>query len=318
MSPTAVYVPATMTSLNGIAPTSTSTKGPALAIGSPATAQDGKYQALVSDLSQTRSVDRQMVDRLVDRATNLTPLTYSSVHLTLSESDYESLLSNSGSASHNDLSVLLGQVYQGTASNGTIHIGKETRKNDELWRRIRAELVLAGFEVLSPPESGSEEGLLAQKRAQPSSNSNGTTTTTTTAVSLKLRKKTGANGNGKKAALWALNPSTEIIDSDSLLTEEDKLSRPTCEPLNADGSNRPRRKRACKGCTCGLAELEAEEEERNGGRKVVMVDGGETGGTRVVGKGDSAVVNTGKVTSSCGNCYLGDAFRCASCPYLGE
>lgn len=41
-------------------------RGPALAIGSPATAQDGKYQSLITSLEDSREVERHMVDRLLD------------------------------------------------------------------------------------------------------------------------------------------------------------------------------------------------------------------------------------------------------------
>uniref|UniRef100_A0A915MJW3 Anamorsin C-terminal domain-containing protein n=1 Tax=Meloidogyne javanica TaxID=6303 RepID=A0A915MJW3_MELJA len=71
----------------------------------------------------------------------------------------------------------------------------------------------------------------------------------------------------------------DLIDEDALLEPKD-LERPEqktgCGPAKEGGEQK--KKRACKNCTCGLAELEDTEDEK---------------------------------------CYLGDAFRCSNCPYMG-
>jgi hypothetical protein len=54
--------------------------------------------------------------------------------------------------------------------------------------------------------------------------------------------------------------------------------------------------RACKDCSCGRKELE-EQVGEDAAKKAL---------------------EEGQVKSSCGSCYLGDAFRCESCPYKGQ
>ncbi|XP_065212224.1 anamorsin homolog [Planococcus citri] len=91
------------------------------------------------------------------------------------------------------------------------------------------------------------------------------------------------------AAVWKLDDDEEdYINADDLLDEDD-LKKPDPSSLKVCGTTGKRK--ACKGCSCGLAEELEQEANKN--------------------------KDTSQAKSSCGNCYLGDAFRCASCPYLG-
>ena len=72
-----------------------------------------------------------------------------------------------------------------------------------------------------------------------------------------------------------------------------------------------KRRRACKDCTCGLAQrIEAEDETKraNADANLAKLNADDLNEVDFTVKGK---------VGSCGNCALGDAFRCDGCPYIG-
>ncbi|XP_070575043.1 anamorsin homolog [Ptychodera flava] len=100
------------------------------------------------------------------------------------------------------------------------------------------------------------------------------------------------------AKVWTLSAfdmaddEVDLVDQDDLLDDDDFL-KPDPSTLQADCGTGSGKRKACKNCSCGLAE-ELENEGKTEKKSTKQ-----------------------STTSACGNCYLGDAFRCASCPYLG-
>lgn len=127
------------------------------------------------------------------------------------------------------------------------------------------------------------------------------------APAVALRLKSRGQNTTKKASLWALTQpadvaSTPTIDESALLTPADLKRRETVQRPDCDVK---RTRKACKNCSCGLRELLLQEADDIGS------------GTGASAPEGVQTVSTGAVTSSCGSCYLGDAFRCASCPWRG-
>ncbi|VBB76125.1 Putative Anamorsin [Podospora comata] len=103
----------------------------------------------------------------------------------------------------------------------------------------------------------------------------------------------------------------DVIDEDTLLTEAD-LKRPIQQPPEC-APQPGKKRRACKDCTCGLAERIAAEDKA---RREKAEKGLATLKLKSEDLSELDFTVQGK-TGSCNSCYLGDAFRCADCPYIG-
>jgi len=119
-------------------------------------------------------------------------------------------------------------------------------------------------------------------------------------TSQKLNFKKPANNVSAQDAknIWTGSNTDEsdLVDEDSLLDENDRTAKPKTTADDCEVGKEG--KKACKNCTCGRAEEEAAGEAPKPKLTKEMIE------------------NPG-VGSSCGSCSLGDAYRCAGCPYRG-
>lgn len=99
-----------------------------------------------------------------------------------------------------------------------------------------------------------------------------------------------------KTSAWKFSASDladdDLIDENDLVDDIVIAAKPADCGVDAP-TGVPGKKRACKDCSCGLKEIEAEA-EKNG---IILPDAPKSG---------------------CGSCSKGDAFRCAGCPFLGK
>jgi hypothetical protein len=114
--------------------------------------------------------------------------------------------------------------------------------------------------------------------------------------------KPDAAQQGAAAAAWksavqqvAEGNEDALIDERDLLADEALRSAEQQQQQQEECAPNARTKRkACKNCSCGLAEE--------------LAAGAGDAGAPKAGAG-------GPAKSACGSCYLGDAFRCETCPY---
>jgi hypothetical protein len=272
----------------------------------------------VLEMHDRSATDMQMLDRLALGLVSLPEATYDAIIVLLDADD-----------TRIESQKLMDRKVVGILVQA-LKIGGRIRSQDGQFGNMegpdKTEAILAGLtldeqgfikldntaEVSVPLKFGRKKNV-----AQASGGLGGVTSTNGGSLSLPLngKRKSTDMSNGTPIGVGFDDGSANIDDSDDELIDEDALlddedlrrhvKVPTeCKP-------KAKRRRACKDCTCGLAQkLEAEDKAKRANADQALAK---------LQADDLAEVDftvQGKV-GSCGNCSLGDAFRCDGCPYVG-
>lgn len=244
------------------------------------------------------NVHRQVLDRLIAGKAPLPSNTYSIIHIAPQSSPSSSI-----SLDSKTLQLLYDSLVPGGVLSGAMDLQAQT-----------LDAIMAGFLqtpdglAYNKPDAGSSVASISRKPA--SARSKGTSNR------LPLFKRSlpsSSNSTTVKLSLDDLNDldddDLDLVDENSLL--DSSLSKPiSIPPQCAPEAGSKKRRKACKDCTCGLKELELQEQEAQLAKQASTV---------VTLNLDEEIDFTvpGKTGGSCGSCALGDAFRCDGCPYLG-
>jgi hypothetical protein len=284
-----------------------------------------------------------MLDRIAAGLVQLPASTYDVV-LLLTDADGTTRESHK-LLTRNIMTKVVGSLRSGGVlkSQDGVFGGKDSPEKTEA---ILAGLI-EGIEGMMKPEE-TESVSIPLKFGRKKTASNGASAPSTNGTNGTVSLDSQLNANGKRNSPDPPKPSgvgfvdfsddlddpiitgedDELIDEDDLITEEDRLGAiiqrksfpPPFSPYNRLIFSAPecrpkagKRRRACKDCTCGLKEkIEAEDAAKRSTADKAL-------NTLKLGADDLAEVDftvQGKV-GSCGNCALGDAFRCDGCPYIG-
>ncbi|KAI4131679.1 MAG: hypothetical protein LQ338_001080 [Usnochroma carphineum] len=287
------------------------------------------------------ATDIQMLDRLSLSLVNLPDATYDIVRVLL---DADNTRTESSK-------LLTSSVLTAIAKSlkpGGILASQDGKfaATDSAERReaIFAGLIIDGESMVKPSYNNTDSVPLRFGKKKEEGSAVATTSPAGTgAVTLNIagKRKNGPPGDAAPAGVGFVLPGDdldgndneddddELIDENDLLSDEDMKSTVVqrndsyslyrlsklllivslaveCRPKSG------KRRRACKDCTCGLAQrIEAEEKAKRdtADQQLAKLKADE------LSEVDFTV--QGKV-GSCGNCALGDAFRCDGCPYIGQ